>query len=129
QGEPAPPRGPLGKMDWSVRGPALWRELHEWAARAELESAPEWLAKFSARIPCGGGRQHWMQFLREEPPDYSSREALFAWTVSAHNAVNRRLGKAQISLQAAEQRWGGPVVTSLSPGDQILPARPRRRGA
>ncbi len=83
----------------------MWAELHLWAQRADLPSASGWLANFARRIPCGECRHHWSSFSRLTPPDCTSHSTLFAWTVSAHNAVSRRLGKPEMSIEDARVRW------------------------
>lgn len=88
-----------------LRGPQLWRELHHWALTTDRRDAPRWLVRFATRIGCGECRREWETLVTEHPPDCSSNEALFAWSVAAHNAVNRRLGKPEMSLEAAEVYW------------------------
>src|SRR5271170_8409613 len=92
---------------WRLKGPAMWTELHQWSLRADLEVGMNWLKQYSIRIPCGDCRRHWHQYLKDNPADFSSRQALFAWTVLVHNAVNRRLGKSAISLETAREIWCG----------------------
>ena len=43
--------------------------------------------------------------MRQEPPDVSSNDALFAWSVRAHNAVNRLLDKTEMGIAEAKQFW------------------------
>lgn len=95
--------------DWrTADGPAKWRELHLHASGlvrdGVLNEANEriWLASFSRSIGCLDCRLNWQTELAKLPPDYSSPEAFFAWTVAAHNAVNDRLGKPQFSLSDAQ---------------------------
>ena len=82
---------------WSVRGPRLWQKLH-----TTKHADAAWLAGFSAGIPCGECHAHWRALLADTPPDYGN---WFAWTVGAHNAVNRRLGKPEMTLADAVARW------------------------
>lgn len=81
-------------------GPALWRELHETALRHEL--SPEFMAEFNFRVSllgtCGCS-QHWATVLQEHPVRWDDQ---FAWSVAAHNEVNRRLGKPEISIADAK---------------------------
>ena len=92
--------------EWLKRVPELWGEVHRWALTANLQKEPHrWLARFATRIGCGECREHWEAYLAEFPPDFSSNEALFAWTVAAHNAVNRRLGKPEMTVEAARAYW------------------------
>jgi hypothetical protein len=76
-------------------GPWLWKLLHDrpqsFAGDAEAEL--RWLAEFERRVPCGACRQHWRDLVRRHPPDLSSADAYYRWTVDRHNDVNRRLDK------------------------------------
>ncbi len=89
---------------------ALWAELHNRAlAYAGDEAAErEWLEDFRRRVPCGVCRQHWQQITSDLPPDLSSADAYYAWTVSSHDAVNRLLGKPEWSLEEADVIQGSP---------------------
>lgn len=97
---------PAAKTDeWAFKGPQLWATLHKWALAAELTTALRWLVEFEWRIGCNDCRLHWSRWVAEHPPDVSSRVALFAWTVAAHNAVSRRLGKPEMDVRWAQERW------------------------
>src|SRR5579859_3941743 len=104
--------------DWERRGPQLWATLHQWALGADLAdlaAGARWLLQFEWKISCNDCQHHWSQWVREHPADFSSREALFAWTVEAHNAVSRRLGKPQMDVKWALERWGGGEGPSDTP--------------
>jgi hypothetical protein len=83
-------------VDRSFWGPALWAELHARAMAygGDAEGERAWLDRFTARVPCGECRQHWLELVTQTPPDLSDAGAFYRWTVSVHNAVNVRLGKA-----------------------------------
>lgn len=88
-----------------LAGNLLWSALHRRALAVPAgESDAAWLAGFRQAIPCGDCRKHWDAMLAATPPDWS---AYFAWTVARHNEVNRRLGKPEMGLEEALQRWGG----------------------
>jgi hypothetical protein len=94
-----------GRAAW---GPAKWEELHRWAMRVDLLGKPDppyTLEVFSHSLPCGDCTRHWLKLLEEMPPDFSSNDALFDWTVRAHNAVNRRLAKPEMSVDEARAKW------------------------
>lgn len=82
-------------------GSKLWAEIHRRAlayvpgpTSADRELA--WLRRgVMRRLPCGECRREWRAILRETPPDLSGAAGYFAWTVEAHNRVNRKLGKAE----------------------------------
>lgn len=74
----------------------LWRELHaynpaEWSA----DKAQTWFKAWLRRVPSFGCacREHFRRILKKLPPDFSSRDAFYAWSVAAHNEVNKSLGK------------------------------------
>lgn len=80
------------------RGPDFWKRLHQ-----EKAPTPEWLADFNKSLPCGVCGSHWLEYLKANPPDFG--DGWFAWTVAAHNAVNRRLGKPEMTESDARARW------------------------
>jgi hypothetical protein len=88
-----------------VVGPILWAEFHRWALTADLASAADWLTKFVWRLPCGQCRKEYRTVLAEMPPVTSSHDELFAWTCAAHNKVNRKLEKPEMSIEDARARW------------------------
>lgn len=71
-------------------GPALWREIH-------TREAPDaaWFATIATRLPCGSCKADWLAYVATNPPDFGA--GWFAWTVSAHNAVNARLNDAAVN--------------------------------
>lgn len=91
-----------GEVAW---GPAKWAELHRWAMKGDLPTASRWLDSFAASLPCGECKQHWLNLVRDNPPDFGSNEALFDFTVGLHNMVNISLGKPQMTLDEAARRW------------------------
>lgn len=93
---------PTGELMQKI-GPPLWADLHRWALTADLSSAGEWLKMFTRRVPCGECRREFRSILHDTPPTTD----LFAWTVAAHNRVNRKLGKPEISIDDARTRWEG----------------------
>ena len=94
-----------GPPDWRHKGPRLWALLHQWALKADTKAGAGWLAEFSRKIGCGECRTHWRRWMEAHPPDFSNNHALFLWTVDAHNAVNRRLGKPELTPAAAMSHW------------------------
>lgn len=80
---------------------AHWNELHT------MSNNPAKLADWEDRIPnyeckC---REGYNQFKAADPPDFSSPMAFFHWSVRIHNAVNRKLGKAELTLGQALTLW------------------------
>lgn len=84
-----------------------WEALHRFPFSDDwgCQTRCQWFAAWQASIPninCNC-RKHWNELVEAMPPDFSSREAFFAWTVEAHNAVNQRLGKALVTLEEARR--------------------------
>lgn len=84
-------------------GSALWGELHTFCR--DFIGTPDefatWLAGYLKRLPCGDCRKHSREWVKANPPTSD----LFAWSVDWHNAVNTRLGKATMTVEAARPRW------------------------
>jgi hypothetical protein len=101
---PTEPRAAQPESDRIQRHRAHWAELHGYSPEVWDEAAArEWFADWQRRIPniACDCRRHWRELVAEMPPDFSSREAFFAWTVEAHNAVNSRIGKPLVTLEEA----------------------------
>lgn len=83
------------------QGQFAWSLLHRYRG-----CDPQWLELWVYFIPqrceCKDGYQ---KILEQLPPDFSSPEAFFAWGVALHNAVNRKLGKPEITLDEAYSIW------------------------
>ena len=83
------------------QGQAAWGYLHGYKG-----CDPQWLEIWQFLIPqrceCKGGYQ---QIIAEMPPDFTSPEAFFAWGVNLHNAVNRKLGKPELTIDEALSIW------------------------
>jgi hypothetical protein len=58
-------------------------------------------------IPCQSCGTHLSEIYQLLPiePALSGSQALFEWTVGVHNAVNRRLGKSEVSIDDARTFW------------------------
>jgi len=48
-----------------------------------------------------------MDILKQFPPPMRP-DAMFAWSVEAHNMVNYKLGKPRLGLQEAMRIWSAP---------------------
>jgi len=96
------PESPLFWMPKSVWGPLLWQQLHARAlAYLPMKGEQEWLDAFLISIPCPHCQKHFNLFMDENPPDLSDRPSMFAWTVAAHNYVNRSKHKEELTLEQA----------------------------
>lgn len=101
-------------MNPNVWGKHQWTSIHFIALGYPSHSPPENLKDTYRRyfieilpeiLPCMTCREHLKKTLNEQhplmPKHLEGRDALFEWTVSLHNVVNARLGKAQITLEEA----------------------------
>lgn len=78
---------------------ALWAELH-----SQANPTPEWFADWLKRIPRFGCScaKDFAAILQANPIRYDD---YFAWSVEVHNAVNRKLGKPELSVEDASAIW------------------------
>jgi len=82
----------------------LWKELHTRALKFKGINDTIYLLNFAKKIPrytkgckC---KEFWNTWVRENPPTYKN---YFEWTVKAHNAVNKKLGKPLYSVEEARK--------------------------
>ncbi len=82
--------------------PNAWTFLHRYDG-----CDPAWLKSWEGIIPRGrcDCKTGYLEILKDYPPDFSSPEAFFAWGVTLHNAVNRKLGKPEMTLEEARKLW------------------------
>lgn len=96
-----------GALDWmpkSVWGPIKWKELHSRALTSlPMDDEAKWFQQYVEGLPCPECREHFEQFLGENPPDFTNRGSFFEWTVRAHNFVNRACGKKELSADEARE--------------------------
>lgn len=97
------PGGQIVALKPEEWGPPMWKELHKFARVETTQEAREhFLASFTTRIPCGDCKNHWKGLLKTDPPDFSTAETFFRWSVQMHNAVNDRLKKPLVGLGDAK---------------------------
>jgi hypothetical protein len=84
------------------RKPNPWILLHDGSI-----STIERLAEWELLIPQYGCscKRFYGEWKADNPPDFSSPEAFFAWGVRLHNAVNAKLGKPEITIDEAYKIW------------------------
>lgn len=83
----------------------MWAMLHRFCALPAAKNADrlaEFLIQFDRELPCGDCRRHWRKLLLELPPNIRDP---FAWSVAAHNAINRRLKKREMTIPEARALW------------------------
>lgn len=83
----------------------LWKKLHMRALQNKGKSEHKFLMKFENDIPkytkgCSCN-EFWNKWIKENPPIYGHHGEFFAWTVKAHNTVNVKLGKPEMSVSDA----------------------------
>ncbi len=95
-----------GRIPPQTWGPFFWHTMHIVALGypnepkyAEKRAAKEFYESLIHLIPCPMCRVHYTQHLKDNPITASldSRTDLFKWTVDLHNAVNKTLGKPEVS--------------------------------
>ena len=96
----------------------LWKELHTNAIGNNRSNDAIFLSNFGRKIPryttgCSC-REFWNNWVRQNPPIYTPAGAYFAWTVKAHNAVNAKLGKPQMSVEDAIAIWSPKIEPPIS---------------
>ena len=106
QGRPATP-AELGNAGWTI--------LHSTAAAFPENPTEDWkigalelLAGWSKVYPCRHCAFHMREYMRDHPPDVTSRKAFSLWLMEFHNEVNR--------IRGADVVDGDPVVIYGYPG-------------
>jgi hypothetical protein len=101
-------------MPPEVWGPIFWATLHIVALGyadvpqyAEKRAAKEFFQSMAFLLPCPVCRIHFNEILRQMPIEnwLDNRTTLMEWVWKAHNIVNQRLGKEEISLQEFHNRY------------------------
>lgn len=94
-----------GRKRREEQGRKQWAHLHRFCLTGDARepaTLAAFLAAFEKGVPCGPCREHWKQILAADPPDAADP---FGWSVRAHNAVNRKLGKQELTEREAQARW------------------------
>jgi hypothetical protein len=96
-------------------GPAFWFTIHNSTTTypnrptAFVQSGMKKLIEnLHLLIPCLSCQEHFFTFLKKSDMDRitASRENLFKFFIDAHNYVNRRFGKSEMSLSEAKKMYG-----------------------
>ena len=79
-------------------GRAYWSMLHNFCKIYDPSTmkqvAKNVVEEMIAHYPCSECGRHGMEYIKQNPPNYDSKEALAKWSWSFHNAVNKGIGKA-----------------------------------
>lgn len=99
------------------RRPNPWIALHNGSI---VDAAG--LAEWETTIPHYGCacRQFYQGYKADNPHDFTSPEAFFRWGVDLHNAVNRKLGKPELTIEEALSIWR-KSDGSTKDGSEIVP--------
>lgn len=92
----------------SVWGPFFWHTIHIVAlgypkspTYTDKKCAKEFYESLAYLLPCAVCREHYREHITINPINtfLDSRTDLIKWTIQIHNAVNRKLGKLEWSLE------------------------------
>lgn len=99
-----------GRDSWTVLHLACLRWDEQAASRPPARRVEDFVHMFRRLLLCLPCRQDFLKLLAElpppPPPPIPGGGQLFAWSVEAHNRVNRRLGKPAMPLEQARQMYG-----------------------
>jgi hypothetical protein len=82
--------------------PNAWIALHTYTG-----CDPVWHANWELTIPsyeCSC-RKDYAEYKADNPPDFTSPTAYWLWGVQLHNWVNRKLGRAELTIEEAKAIW------------------------
>ena len=97
-----------------IWGPIFWSTLHivslaysDQPTYAEKRAAKQFYQSMALLLPCPMCRKHFDEILQRMPVEswLDNRESLIEWVWKAHNLVNARLGKSEISLIEFHNRY------------------------
>jgi hypothetical protein len=85
----------------------LWRELHTRALEYKGHNDRYYLKQFSKKIPSYSTgcrcKEEWVKWVKSNPPVFGKGDEYFRWTVRGHNAINRKLGKKELTVEEAKR--------------------------
>jgi hypothetical protein len=88
----------------------LWAKLHlysfevdEWEQSKAKNWYQEWKRLVTQHYGCTGCGSHWAKITAKNPPDFTTRESFFSWTVARHNDVNIHLSKPIFPISNATE--------------------------
>jgi hypothetical protein len=99
-------RSELRKSRILLEGARHWAELHLFALRndGKRRALHNWFLDWYGDLPFDGCpcKEHADNWINQNPPDFFN---FFDWSVRFHNAVNERICKPQIEVEAARRLW------------------------
>lgn len=87
----------LGRHFWNLFHATL-SKVSEKPTFRERRRIREFLESMSELYPCEECREGF-EWIKKNPPDFSSKKALVAWGCSFHNYISEKLGKAKINCE------------------------------
>ncbi len=102
------------KIPPEIWGPMFWSTLHitslaypDDPTYAEKRAAKEFFNALAHLLPCPVCRDHFREILQGMPIDswLDNRTLLTEWVFKAHNAVNKKLGKTEITMADFYERY------------------------
>ena len=118
--------------DSSGWGKSMWRFLHiysfsypEIPSELEKENALKFITSISHALPCSSCRKHCRKYCNSKKKlndALKSREDMVAFFYDFHSAVNKRLGKDNITLQDCRDMYSddGPDCPNAEKGWKLL---------
>ncbi len=104
-------------MSINIWGPAAWSFLQtsafaygkdpEKASADEQEKALAFYTSLPHMLPCSVCREHYLEHIKEMPPDVRNRDSLSRWIVKLHNRVNESTGKEVIPYEKVREHYMG----------------------
>lgn len=98
-------------------GPCTWKTMHAISftygtdpfhpTPDEEEAAVNFFNSLAHLLPCGACRTHYESYLKQNPVDTSSREALSKWVYDLHENVNKRNHKDGLSYDQVQNDYTG----------------------
>ena len=88
-----------------IWGPYVWASIHSLANRADEtnEDFGPFLESIKRLLPCTKCKIDFMAYI--ETQGLPLKNKAFEWTVTFHNAVNKKLNKKIFSYEAAVSQW------------------------
>lgn len=93
-------------------GTHAWHFMHfasfrfpEEPTMAQSAAAARWIKDLAHMLPCPTCAAHWTDYVSSNPPGALNRRTLSRYVFDAHNSVNKRIGKRQISWEAAKRMY------------------------
>jgi hypothetical protein len=105
-----------------VWGPIFWCTLHivslaypDEPSYSEKRAAKEYFNSLAHLLPCPVCRTHFREILQGLPVEnwLDNRKSLIEWVWMAHNQVNKRLGKAEITQADFIKRYNEMALRGL----------------